>query len=73
MKSSEYAASDLEKVFIGHPKYSKQWLHARQTKQDPFGQVLQKRKNPMSLLLVGTMAVILMKKSQKYLVKQQYK
>lgn len=35
-KESEYAASDLEKVFIGHPKYSNQWLRIRQEESRSF-------------------------------------
>ena len=35
-KDSEYAAPDLEKVFIGHPKYSNQWLHIRQEEARSF-------------------------------------
>ena len=47
----EYAASDLEKVFIGHPKYSKRWLHTRQQKARSFRSSSADRKESNILVI----------------------
>ena len=43
-EESEYAAPDLEKVFIGHPKYSRRWLNTRQEEARSFRSSFAKRK-----------------------------
>ncbi len=48
----EYAASNLEKVFIGHPKYSKQWLHARQQEAKSFRSSSANRKE-LNILVIS--------------------
>jgi len=43
-EESEYAAPDLEKVFIGHPKYSKRWLQTRHEEARSFRSSFSSRK-----------------------------
>lgn len=43
-EESEYAAPDLEKVFTGHPKYSRRWLNTRQEEARSFRSSFAKRK-----------------------------
>ena len=44
-EENEFTSSDLEKVFTGHPKYSRRWLKKyKQKGQIPFALVLPKEK-----------------------------
>ena len=48
----EYAAPDLEKVFIGHPKLSRQWLNNRQEEARTFRSSSAKRKK-LNILVIS--------------------
>ncbi len=50
-EESEYAAPDLEKVFIGHPKYSRRWLNTRQEEARSFRSSFAKRKKSNILVI----------------------
>ncbi len=67
-EESEYAASDLEKVFIGHPKYSRQWLHTRQEQARSFRSSFVKRKQSNILLISRGHGSYIDEDSQRYLV-----
>ena len=47
----ELASNSLEKVFIGHPKYSDSWLHDLQEKSKKFRRTSETRKNINILVL----------------------
>ena len=48
----ELSGSDLEKVFIGHPKYSNSWLHDRREKSKKFKISLSAR-NKINILVLS--------------------
>jgi hypothetical protein len=50
-EESEYAAPDLEKVFIGHPKYSRRWLNTRLEEAKTFRASSAKRKKSNILVI----------------------
>ena len=45
----EFSDSNLEKLFIGHPKYSDEWLHDLRMKARKFRSVITKDKQQTSL------------------------
>jgi len=49
---SELAAPDLEKVFIGHPKYSNRWLHIRKEKVRSF-QASSEERTQTNILVIS--------------------
>ncbi len=67
-EGSEYASPDLEKVFIGHPKYSSRWLHARQNEAKCFRSSYTKRKKSNILVISRGHGSYIDEESQKYLV-----
>lgn len=67
-EGSEYAAPDLEKVFIGHPKYSRQWLHNRQKEARSFRHSSAKRKKLNILIISRGHGSYIDEDSQRHLV-----
>jgi len=67
-EESEYAAPDLEKVFIGHPKYSRLWLNTRQKEARSFRSSFAKRKKSNILVISRGHGGYIDEEFQKYLV-----
>lgn len=67
-EGSEYAAPDLEKVFIGHPKYSRRWLNTRQEKARSFRSSFAERKTSNILVVSRGHGSYIDEDSQKDLV-----
>ena len=59
---------DLEKVFIGHPKYSRQWLHNRQKEARSFRHSSAKRKKLNILIISRGHGSYIDEDSQRHLV-----
>ena len=65
---SEMTSSELEKVFIGHPKYSKQWLNNRQQEARSFRSTFAKRKKANILVVSRGHGSYINEEDQKYLI-----
>ena len=64
----ELAAEDLEKVFIGHPKYSQTWMKKYKLQASNFRKSFDKRKKINILVLSRGHGSVMNEVSQKYLV-----
>jgi len=64
----ELASLSLEKVFIGHPKYSKQWLNNRKNESEAFRSSFVKRKKANILVVSRGHGSYINEDAQKYYI-----
>tara|TARA_B100000989_G_scaffold50214_2_gene33172 strand:- start:12939 stop:14240 length:1302 start_codon:yes stop_codon:yes gene_type:complete len=65
---NEMSSPDLEKVFIGHPKYSKQWLNNRKNESEAFRSSFVKRKKANILVVSRGHGSYINEDAQKYYI-----